>query len=141
MAVSYVDVVIESTGSHTATKLNLPVVGPSATTIPLQEVLLPVSVGNASTNLTVFAPFALKVIGAKGYKTAANGGAGDLVQVFNGATAVTDAIDLNIVDTTMFVASTIDDAANSFAEGDTITIDPTDVTNPSCQLYIVCVPQ
>lgn len=141
MSVQFVDLVDNTTGSHQASKLSVPVVANSVATasIPALSFYLRVPVGNASTNISVVAPCDLEIISARAIKTAANGGAGDLVQVFNGVTAVTDALDLNVVDTTIVFAATINDAVSSFAEGDVITVDPTDVTNPTCILLIECI--
>jgi len=52
------------------------------------------------------------VIGVQGYKTAGNGGAGDTLDILNGATTMLDAaIDLHINDKLKIVNTGIDDAA------------------------------
>lgn len=140
MSISYVDIVDAATGSHKTSKLNLPVVGDDATTVPLGSFLIPVTVPNSSTNILKYAPCALRVVDAFAIAKA-NGAAGDQVVVKNGSTAVTDVLDLSGADKAIVRATSIDDAAWDFAQGDAITIDPTSATDCSCQLYIVCVPQ
>ena len=52
----------------------------------------------------------------------AAGGAGDGVTIKNGATAITDLIDMNAVDQTTKFATTIDDAAQDIAAGGTLRV-------------------
>lgn len=139
MSNQYLDCVDATSGSHQASKLDLPVVSDKATTIPAVPFVIHVTVPNASTNILRYAPCDLTVVDAWAIAKA-NGAAGDLVQVFNGATPVTDAIDLSGADQAIVRATTIDDAAQAFSEGDAITVDPTSATDCSCELYIVCLP-
>lgn len=60
--------------------------------------------------------------GVSGFKTHGAGGAGDTLQVFAGATPVTNAIDLNLADKAVFGASTVDDAAMDFVGPVNVTV-------------------
>ena len=55
------------------------------------------------------------------FATAA-GGAGDTIQVGNGANAITNAMDLNVGDTTLVRAANIDVAFNSIADGGVLRV-------------------
>jgi hypothetical protein len=131
---------VDANGSHRASKVLMPIVGESTSTYDaILPFLLRVVVPNASTNILVAAPCALRVIDCWAI-AAANGAAGDLVGVLNGATPVITALDLSGADNAIVRAADIDDAADEFAAGATITVDPTSATNCSCQLYIKCMP-
>lgn len=82
-----------------------------------------------------------KVIDVTVIKTAGAGGASDTIQVFAGATAVTDAIDMNVADKTVKRAATIDDAAYTFADAATITVTKTKASanNMACEVYVEIV--
>jgi hypothetical protein len=54
------------------------------------------------------------------------GTAGDTIQVLNATNAITDAIDINIADTTRAAAGTIDDAYVEIAAGGTLRVTETD---------------
>lgn len=69
-------------------------------------------------------------------KTAANGGAGDTVTIKNGANAITDAIDLNINDTIIARAGSIDDAYHEIAAGGDLTVTAANATNNACIVYV-----
>ena len=62
-----------------------------------------------------------RVIRVEAIATAA-GGAGDTVQVKNGTTAITNALDLNVSDKVVVAASTIDDAQWDVAAGGTLRV-------------------
>lgn len=70
--------------------------------------------------------------------TGAGGGAGT-IQVKNGATAITDAMSINIADTTIARALTIDDAAHEIAAAGTLRITRTRSasTNEACTVYVL----
>lgn len=129
---------ISSTATNQAAKLNFPVPKFDALNTPYVPFILTATVGNASTDISIEAPCALRIIDA--YCIAlANGGAGDTVQIKKGSDAVTDAMDLSGADKAIVRATTIDNDFNEFAVGATITVDPTDVTDPSSQVYVVCI--
>lgn len=135
----YLDLV-NSSGSHRASKVKMPVVEESASAYDaILPFVLRIVIPNASTNITLAAPCALRIVDAWAIAKA-NGAAGDLVQVFNGGTAVTDAMDLSGADQAVVRAGTINDASYEFTAGATITVDPTSATDCSCDLYISCLP-
>lgn len=83
----------------------------------------------------------VKVVDVTVIKTAGAGGVSDTLQVFNGVTAVTDAIDMNVADKTVKRAATIDDASYTFSDGGTITVTKTKASaaNMACEVYIEVV--
>jgi hypothetical protein len=71
-------------------------------------------------------------------KTGALGGAANTVQVKNGATAITDALDINIADKTIARATTIDDAQHDIAAAGTLRITRTKAGgNAACTVYVL----
>lgn len=71
-------------------------------------------------------------------KTVAAGGASDTITVKNGATAITNAIDINIADKTIARAGTVDDASFDIAAAGTLRITRTKVSaaNVACRVYV-----
>ncbi len=69
-------------------------------------------------------------------KDTTNGGAGDVISIGNGATAITDAMVLNITAKTLVRAGTIDAAQAVIAAAGTLRINWTKVTNVKCQVTI-----
>lgn len=76
-------------------------------------------------------------------KTGGDGGLDDSVQVKNGATAISDAISLNVADKTLTFPASLDDAQMDLAAGDTLKVTVVDgnagVTNLSCRVQVLCV--
>jgi len=62
-------------------------------------------------------------------------GAGDTVQVKNAATAITDALDLNVADQTVVRAGTIDDAQHDIAAGGTLRV--TGASAVDAEVYVL----
>lgn len=71
------------------------------------------------------------------------GGAGDTVQVKKGATAITDAISLNVADKVRAYPATMDDAQMDLAAADTLKVTIVDgnagATDLSCRVQVWCV--
>lgn len=63
------------------------------------------------------------------------GAASDTITVKNGATAITDAMDLNIADKTIARATTIDDAQHEIAAGGTLRISGASAV--TCEVYVL----
>lgn len=95
-----------------------------------------IAVADATGNTDVTLTHKTLVIEVVVVKTAANGGAGDQVIVQNGATAITNAISTNIVDTTVARAGTIDDAQHEIAAAGTLRVAATKATNTACIVYV-----
>jgi len=72
-------------------------------------------------------------------KTAAAGGASDTITVKNSATAITDAIDINVADKVVKRAGTIDDAQNAIAAAGTLRVTRTKASanNVACEVYVL----
>jgi len=83
--------------------------------------------------------FGIRVIDAWAAKTAGNGGAGDTVLVGAGASPITDAMVLNIVDTTVVRAGVINDANHEIAAGGTLRLTQAYNTNNACLVYVSAV--
>jgi hypothetical protein len=71
-------------------------------------------------------------------KTAGAGGASDTITVKNGATAITNAMDLNVADKVIVRPSTIDDAATVIAAAGTLRVTRTKVSaaNVACRVIV-----
>jgi hypothetical protein len=74
-------------------------------------------------------------------KMAGAGGADDTITVKNVATAITNAIDINIADKVVARAGTVDDASNVVAAGAILRITRTKVAaaNVACRVVLTCV--
>jgi len=71
-------------------------------------------------------------------KTAAAGGASDTITVKNGATAITDAMDINVIDKTVVRPTTIDDAQTVISAAGTLRVTRTKVSaaNVACRVIV-----
>ena len=77
------------------------------------------------------------IIDVHAVKTGALGGAANTVQVKNGATAITDALDLNVADEVVVRAGTISDASHEIAAAGTLRITRTKAGgNAACIVYV-----
>lgn len=71
-------------------------------------------------------------------KTGGAGGAANLVQVKNAATAITDDMDINVADKAVVRAATIDDASHEIAAAGTLRITRTKAGgNAACIVYVL----
>lgn len=95
-----------------------------------------ITIADATANTDVVLTHKTRIIDAYAVKTAANGGAGDQVIIQNGATAITNAISLNAVDTTVVRAGTIDDAQWDIAAAGTLRVAATKATNCACEVVV-----
>ena len=81
-------------------------------------------------------PYSMRVIDAWCVATAL-GGASDTVTVGDGTTDITDAMDLNVADTTVVRAGTINDAVHDIAKGGTLEI--ATASGAVALVYVLCV--
>jgi hypothetical protein len=72
-------------------------------------------------------------------KTGAAGGVGDTITVKNGATAITDAIDINIADKVRKEAATIDDAQTVISAGGTLKVTRTKASAANAAARVVVI--
>ena len=94
-----------------------------------------IDIGDASGDTDVVLDHKTRVTDVHIVKTVA-GGASDTVTVKNGATAITDALDLNVADKVIVRAGTIDDAQHEIAAGGTLRVTAVKSTNPACIVYV-----
>jgi hypothetical protein len=92
----------------------------------------------ATADIDVVVDHKIRVIDVVVIKTVAAGGAGDAITVKNGATAITDAIDINAADKTVKRAGTIDDAQYEIAAGGTLRVTRTKASanNVACEVVV-----
>ncbi len=81
-------------------------------------------------------PFAVRVVDVVCHASAA-GGAADTIQVKNGANAISDAIDLNIADTTVARPTTMDDAQSAIAAGGTLRVTGASAVNARVYIHLM----
>lgn len=104
---------------------------------------LEVTVANASTNInSAVVPVKSIVKGFRAVKSAANGGAGDLVQLKDqDGNAISNALDLNVAtDGGVVNATQLDPAHSTIPVGEYLIIDPTSVTDCSCKVFVDLLP-
>lgn len=128
-------------GAVTADKLaNNSVYSPSIATVADnnagQMITVPLALPNVAGDVDVVLPFKAEVVGVQAWKRGAPGGAGDTVTIKNGATAITNAISLNIVDNAPATASTLDDAASTIASGGTLRATVAKATNTQALVLV-----
>jgi predicted RecA/RadA family phage recombinase len=102
-------------------------------------VLHRVNIADGAGDTDVVLTHKTRVVEVWAVKTAANGGAGDTVTVKNGATAITDAMSLNINDKLIVRAASIDDAQHEIAAAGTLRVTAANVTNNACTVYVLGV--
>lgn len=84
-------------------------------------VVIRVTANALTGDVDVIVEHKLRVVDVWYIGTAA-GGAGDTITVKNGATAITNALDVNVADKTIVRAGTIDDASYDIAAGGTLRV-------------------
>ena len=91
--------------------------------------------------LVTVAAFRFRVINAFTINASAPAGVAT-VQVMNGTTAVSSAINCNVADETIALTTTIDDASDVFNPGDTmnLAIAGANAANLAARVYIMCIP-
>jgi hypothetical protein len=92
----------------------------------------------ATADIDVVLTYKTMVTGVKVIKTTAAGGASDTITVKNAATAITNAIDINVADKTTVHESTIDDAQMTINAGGTLRITRTKASaeNVACIVIV-----
>lgn len=81
----------------------------------------------------------IRVIDAWAVKTTAAGGAGAVITVQNGATAITDAMDANIADQAIVRAGTINDAQHDVAAAGTLRVVTASGTDHAAEVYVLAI--
>lgn len=92
----------------------------------------------ATADIDVVLTYKTRVYDVVVVKTDGAGGASDTITVKNGATAITDAIDINVADKAVKRAGTIDDAAWDIAAGGTLRVTRTKASaaNVACEVIV-----
>ncbi len=119
-------------GTQVATVANANVIGGI-------EVAHRITVADAATgDVDVVLTHKTMVTEVEVIKTGGAGGADDTITVKNGATAITDAIDINVEDKVVKYAGTIDDAQQTIAAGGTLKITRTKASanNTACIVIV-----
>lgn len=101
--------------------------------------IIEVDIPNAAGTIAIVlaAPYKMRLWDAMFVKDSASaGGAGDLVDIKNGATAITSQIVANIAAKTIARVTTIDGAQQDLAVGATLNVVVAKATNPSGRLYL-----
>ena len=105
--------------------------------IPVRHIY---SIGDAAGNTDITITHKTEITDVTVIKTAGAGGAGDTVQLFNGASAISNAMSLNAADQTVVRAGTIDDAQNVVAAAGTLRVTIVDgnagATDLSCRVIV-----
>jgi hypothetical protein len=120
-----------------------PVAAPTIVGTPAVPVQLEVVVAaGATADVGTFVmPWKARLVNIEGYKTAANGGAGDLFEVEDtagGAGVNIASLDLNVSDTAK-TNGVINDAANNLAAGATIHFRRVTVTDGACNALLTFI--
>lgn len=108
--------------------------------LPGIAVIWEVDVAATTANYDVVVPNKARILNVWAHKAAANGGAGDTVQLktSGGAANITNALDLNIsTDGGNVGASSIDPTNSVVAAGTTLRLAATAVTDCSCRVHIL----
>jgi hypothetical protein len=105
---------------------------------PLYQHVVTVPDG-ATADIDVVVTRKFEVLDVIVQKQAGAGGGSDTITVKNGATAITDAVDINIADKVVKRAATIDDAQSVIAAGGTLRVTRTKVSanNVACLVTVL----
>lgn len=93
----------------------------------------------ASADYDVVVKDTIEVLDVLVQKRGGAGGAAGTVTVKNGATAISDAIDINDADKLLSRASTIDDAQSTIAAGGTLRVSMADSANSAVLVTVFCI--
>lgn len=108
--------------------------------VPGVPAVFSVVIADASGDTDVVVSGAWRVINVTVLKTATAGGASDTITVKKGASAITEAIDINVADKKHVMATDIDDANATFASGDTLKVTAAKSTNVASVVYVYALP-
>lgn len=93
----------------------------------------------ASGNTSYTLALKQEIIGVTVQKRSTAGGSGDTITVGAGASAITNAIDINVADKTVVNVTTIDDANSTIASGGSLRITWAKSTNVACLVTVYSV--
>ena len=99
-------------------------------------VLFRITASALTGNVDVTSTHKIRVLDVWAVGTGA-GGASDTIQVFNGASAITNALDMNVVDTTVVRAGTIDDAQHEILAAGTLRVTGASAVN--AEVYVLAI--
>ena len=93
------------------------------------------AIPNTAGNYDFTAEFAFEVVDATVQKRGNNGGAGDTITIQKSASAITNAMSINVSDQALVRASAINDTNATFAVGDVLRVAAAKVTD--CQALVI----
>lgn len=122
----------------TITGANIAVVADDATVGGVEECFVVAIADGVTADKDITVNDKFEVTRVEVVKTTAAGGANDKITVKNGATAITDAMDINIADKAIVRAGTIDDAASVIAAAGTLRVTKTKASaaNVACRVLV-----
>lgn len=123
------------TGTVVGNTADAPVIGGIPVIFPIA------TAGGATANTDVTSTHKIRIVDVWVVNTGL-GTAGDTIQIFNGASAITDAIDINKADETVTRAGTIDDVQAVIAAAGTLRVTETDgggADSPSTIVYVLAI--
>lgn len=95
-----------------------------------------INIADSSGDTDVVLTYKTRIIDVVIVKTAINGGSGDTITIKNGTSAITNSISVNITDTTIARAGTIDDSTHEIAAAGTLRVTAAKSTSVACIVYV-----
>ena len=99
-----------------------------------------IDIANSTADTDVVLTHKTRIVDYWGYKTGANGGAGDTVQIKNSTNIISESFDLSSTnDKKRFQFTEIDDVYHEIAASGTLRVSANSSTNCACTIYVLGV--